>query len=99
MILDRVQIGDRVEHRGIVVAPLFPRSDPVTQYITLDEALPQGLRIREVDDAGTVPELVVENPLDSRVLLYDGEERERVPRAEHDRPVDAVATPNGVRRF
>ncbi|HEV8055527.1 MAG TPA: 5-formyltetrahydrofolate cyclo-ligase [Nocardioidaceae bacterium] len=33
------------------------------------------------------------------VLLYDGEERERVPRAEHDRPVDAVATPNGVRRF
>ena len=74
MILDRVQIGDRVEHRGIVVTPLFPRSDPVAQYITLDEALPQGLRIREVDEAGTVPELVVENPLDSCVLLYDGEE-------------------------
>ena len=29
---------------------------------------------REVDEAGTVPELVVENPLAERVLLYDGEE-------------------------
>jgi hypothetical protein len=71
---DLIQIGEPVEHRGIVVAPLFPRRDPVAHYLTLDEALAQGLRIAEVDEAGTVPELVVENPLDSRVLLYDGEE-------------------------
>ena len=63
-----------MEHRGIVVAPLFPRRDPVADYVTLDEALPRGLRITEVDEAGSVPELVVENPLDERVLLYDGEE-------------------------
>jgi hypothetical protein len=69
-----IQLGEGVEHRGIVVAPLFPRRDPVADYITLDEALPQGLRITEVSDAGSVPELVVENPLDARVLLYDGEE-------------------------
>jgi hypothetical protein len=73
MIRD-LQLGDAVEYRGIVVAPLFPRRDPIAGYITLDEALPRGLRIAEVDEAGTVPELVVENPLDSRVLLYDGEE-------------------------
>lgn len=69
-----VQLGEPAEHRGIVVAPLFPRRDPVAEYITLDEALPRGLRVREVDEAGSVPELVVENPLEERVLLYDGEE-------------------------
>ena len=74
MIPNDFQLGDAVEHRGIVVAPLFPRRDPVADYVTLDEALPRGLRITEVDEAGSVPELVVENPLDERVLLYDGEE-------------------------
>ena len=74
MIQDVSSSASAVEHRGIVVAPLFPRRDPVADYVTLDEALPRGLRITEVDEAGTVPELVVENPLDARVLLYDGEE-------------------------
>jgi hypothetical protein len=74
MIQNLFQIGDAVEHRGIVVAPLFPRNDPVATYVTLDEALVGGLRIREVDESGSVPELVVENPLAERVLLYDGEE-------------------------
>ena len=73
-MLTNFQLGDVVEHRGIVVAPLFPRRDPTAAYVTLDDALPKGLRITEVDEAGTVPELVVENPLDARVLLYDGEE-------------------------
>lgn len=33
------------------------------------------------------------------VLLYDGEVVEHVPAEPHDRPVDAVWTPSGVRRF
>ncbi|MFI5795262.1 5-formyltetrahydrofolate cyclo-ligase [Streptomyces sp. NPDC051677] len=33
------------------------------------------------------------------VLLYDGEVVERVPVEPHDRPVHAVVTPSGVRRF
>jgi hypothetical protein len=68
------QLGEPVEHRGIVVAPLFPRRDPVAAYLTLDEALPRGLLIREVSEQGSVPELAVVNPLSARVLLYDGEE-------------------------
>lgn len=68
------QIGTVREHRGVVIAPLFPRRDPVAVYRTLDDAIAAGLKIREIDEAGSVPELVVENPLDSRVLLYDGEE-------------------------
>ena len=74
MTLDTFQLGEPVEHRGIVVAPLFPRHDPVATYITLDEALPRGLRITETSDSGDVPELFVENPTGTDVLLYDGEE-------------------------
>ncbi|MFC3572885.1 5-formyltetrahydrofolate cyclo-ligase [Streptomyces yaanensis] len=33
------------------------------------------------------------------VLLYDAEVVERVPEEAHDRPVHAVVTPSGVRRF
>ena len=66
MPLDTFQLGEPVEHRGIVVTPLFPRRDPVAAYLTLDEALPRGFHIDETSDAGSVPELVVVNPLDAR---------------------------------
>lgn len=69
-----IQIGDPVVHHGIVVAPLFPRQRPRADYITLEEAIPLGFRVTEVDAAGSVPELLAGNPLDSNVLLYDGEE-------------------------
>ncbi len=74
MIENLFQIGEPAEHRGIVVAPLFPGRDPVAAYLALDDALAGGLRIRETSDSGSVPELLVENPLSERVLLYDGEE-------------------------
>ena len=68
------QVGDAVEHRGVVIAPLFPTRNPACAYITLDEALPQGLAITETSESGDVPELAVHNPLGTNVLLYDGEE-------------------------
>ena len=71
---ETVQLGEPVEDRGVVIAPLFPRRQPQAQYVTLEEALALGFRVREVDAAGVVPQLAVENPLDSSVLLYDGEE-------------------------
>jgi hypothetical protein len=70
----RIQPGEPVEHRGVVIAPLFPRARPHAEYLTLEEALPLGFRVAEVDAAGSVPELAVVNPLESSVLLYDGEE-------------------------
>ena len=69
-----IQLGEPVEHRGIVIAPLFPRDTPIAEYATLEDALPLGLRINEVSEAGVVPELTVSNPTDANVLLYDGEE-------------------------
>src|SRR5688572_27645210 len=68
------QLGEPVEHRGIVVTPLFPLHDPRAHYLTLEVAIERGLRIEEVSVEGSVPELQVVNPLAEQVLLYDGEE-------------------------
>ena len=40
--------GAPIEHRGIVVQPLFPVADPVAEYLTLGEAL----RARPEDQRG-----------------------------------------------
>lgn len=68
------QVGTPVEHRGIVVAPLFPLHDPAARYVTLDHALERGLEVAETGPEGHVPELTVSNPVHDDVLLYDGEE-------------------------
>jgi 5-formyltetrahydrofolate cyclo-ligase len=47
--------------------------------------------LARLERAGAHPALVV--------LLYDAEVVERVPAEAHDRPVHAVVTPSGVRRF
>lgn len=47
--------------------------------------------LARLERAGARPSLVV--------LLYDTEVVERVPEEAHDRPVHAVVTPSGVRRF
>ncbi|MER6343483.1 5-formyltetrahydrofolate cyclo-ligase [Streptomyces sp. NPDC001595] len=47
--------------------------------------------LARLERAGAHPALVV--------LLYDSEVVERVPEEAHDRPVHAVVTPSGVRRF
>jgi hypothetical protein len=74
MIDKAIQLGEPVEYRGVVLTPLYPRIDPRHPYVTLEEALPLGFRITEIDAAGSVPELLAVNPLDHAVLLYDGEE-------------------------
>jgi 5-formyltetrahydrofolate cyclo-ligase len=47
--------------------------------------------LARLERAGADPALVV--------LLYDSEVVDRVPAEPHDRPVHAVVTPTGVRRF
>jgi hypothetical protein len=69
-----LQLGEPVEHRGIVLAPLFPRSRPRADYVTLDEALALGFRITEVSDQGSVPDVLAWNPTAANVLVCDGEE-------------------------
>ena len=74
MIESTIQVGEPTERRGIVVAPLYPRSTPQSKYTTLEDALALGFAVTETSEQGSVPELRVVNPLDEAVLLYDGEE-------------------------
>jgi hypothetical protein len=69
-----VQLGEPRSRRGVTICPLYPRRRPRASYLTLDEGLARGLGIREVSAVGAVAELLVTNPLDTSVLLYDGEE-------------------------
>src|SRR5919201_302666 len=69
-----VQLGEPRTEQGITLVPLFPRTQPRAHYLTLDVAATKGLTVDEVSEAGSVPELVVTNPLAHDVLLFDGEE-------------------------
>jgi ARG and Rhodanese-Phosphatase-superfamily-associated Protein domain len=60
--------------RSLTLVPLFPRDEPSLDYVALTEALADGLLVTEVDEGGDVQTLLVENPLETLVLLYEGEE-------------------------
>jgi hypothetical protein len=69
------RIGDPVAHGALTVFPLFTESPSPVRYALADEAIAAGsLTVEEVNQAGSVPDLVVENRLDCAVLFLEGEE-------------------------
>ncbi len=68
------ELGEPRSFRGLAVLPLFSAAPPRVEYVGLDEAVARGLTVSEVDAAGAVQTLLVDNPLPERVLLYEGEE-------------------------
>ena len=60
--------------RSLTLFPLFPRDEPSLDYVGLSGALADGLLVAGVDAYGAVDTLLVENPLETLVLLYEGEE-------------------------
>ncbi|MGH6826824.1 ARPP-1 family domain-containing protein [Methyloceanibacter sp.] len=61
--------------RSLAVSPLVVSKPRAADYATLDEALTTGrVRITEVGEAGSVPELKLLNDTDQPILLLDGEE-------------------------
>jgi hypothetical protein len=73
--LDRLTLGEPRTFRSLSMFPLLARDGAEPGYLTLEEALRDGhARITEVSEAGSVPELLVENPSPHRVLLLDGDE-------------------------
>lgn len=61
-------------YRSLTLIPLFPRDEPSLDYVSLTQALADGLLVTEVDRGGDVQTLLVDNPLETLVLLYEGEE-------------------------
>lgn len=73
--LATVTLGTTIEHRGLAVTALIGDDDPACDYLTVEEALSQGVvTIREVAVRGAVNELHVFNRADKPLLIVDGEE-------------------------
>ena len=61
--------------QNMAVMPLTTDIEADHQYITLNEAMENGaLKITEVDESGSIPELKVVNSSEHQILLLDGEE-------------------------
>jgi hypothetical protein len=70
-----IQVGDPIRHEGLAVFPLFSQPGHDVDYELSDEAIGKGtVAVEEVSEAGSVPDLSVENNGDVRVLFLEGEE-------------------------
>lgn len=73
--LNAVDLAAAHAFRNLTVFPLIAKDERTPDYVTLDEAMAGGtVRITEVGQAGTVPELSLRNDGSTKVLLLDGEE-------------------------
>ncbi len=73
--LPTFRIGEPVHHQGLSVFPLFSESIGQVEYRVAEEALAGGsATVEEVSETGSVPELLVDNRGDVRLLLLEGEE-------------------------
>lgn len=70
-----VRVGTPVRHQALSVFPLFDGSQVPVEYLLSDEGIGSGcVTVEEVSEAGSVPDLLVENKGDVRVLFIEGEE-------------------------
>src|SRR5262245_6457649 len=70
-----VRVGEPVCYESLSVFPLFANSESSVEYLLADEAIKEQLvTVEEVSEAGSVPELLVDNRGDTRVLFIEGEE-------------------------
>jgi hypothetical protein len=73
--LPDVRVGDPICYQALAVFPLFAPSGGDVNYLLSDEAIAAGsLTVEEVSEGGSVPNLLVTNQGDSRVLFLEGEE-------------------------
>jgi hypothetical protein len=74
-MLPKLRVGDPIRHEALSVFPLFWESKSTIEYRISDEALAdQSVVVEEVSEGGSVPDLVVENRGDVRVLFLEGEQ-------------------------
>src|ERR1700720_2982613 len=70
-----IRVGNQICHESLTVFPLFTEPHGQVDYLLSDEALQAGsVTVQEVSEGGSVPDLLVENKGDIRVLFLEGEE-------------------------
>jgi len=73
--LPKVRVGDPLRHEALSVFPLFSEASGGVDYRLANAALAdESLLVEEVSEDGSVPDLLVENKGDTRVLFLEGEE-------------------------
>jgi hypothetical protein len=73
--VERVKQGGKQSHLNLTLIPLLASDARVPDYLTLEEALTQGLvEITEVSQGGSVPDLKLINRSADKLLVVDGEE-------------------------
>ena len=73
--LSSLSIGEPTHFAGLTIFPLTSDLSSSVRYILLADGLRLGLvSVGEVDQGGSVPDLMVRNRSDSHVLIVDGEE-------------------------
>lgn len=60
--------------RGLHLVPILGPSHDTPAYRLLDSDTLSSVKVSEISESGSVPELLVENVLDTRVFLMDGQE-------------------------
>ena len=74
-VFPEIRVGQGIRHEALSVFPLLTDTDSSLEYLLSDEALGNDLiAVTEVSEAGSVPDLLVENKGDTRVLFLEGEE-------------------------
>lgn len=70
-----IRVGDPIQHASLAVFPLFAEPGQAIDYELSDEAIDRGtVTVEEVSEAGSVPELAVQNEGDRAVLFLEGEQ-------------------------
>ena len=70
-----IRVGNPICHESLTVFPLFTEPHGQVEYLLSDEAIQAGaVTVQEVSEGGSVPDLLVENTGDIRVLFLEGEE-------------------------
>ncbi|HEV8003399.1 MAG TPA: DUF6569 family protein [Planctomycetaceae bacterium] len=73
--IPQIRVGEPLRYKALCVFPLFTESKGSVEYALADEAIRDAVvTVQEVSESGSVPELLVENKGDLRVLFIEGEE-------------------------
>lgn len=72
-LAEGLKVGEPSVTGSVLVYPVFGR-EPQLEYMTLARALPLGFVVKEIPGSGSVRDLIVQNPTDKPVLLFEGEE-------------------------
>lgn len=81
----QITVAEPTVLRSLAVFPLIADRTPSVRYVSFAEAAQRGATVKELGSGARVNDLVVHNPLDVPVLLYEGEE---VLGARQDRTFD-----------